>query len=230
MLDILLQQMTSTGGAVLAALAALSVAATAVTIVKVIQFAQMGVGRHDAANAAIARWMSGDGDGSLRQAATDGSALSQVVAAALSCLVAAPENRDRARDAATQTAIQALNRMTSHLRMLDAVVQAAPMLGLLGTVIGMIDAFGALSQSGGAVDPGALAQGIWIALTTTAVGLAVAIPFYFVSVWLEDRTERERAAIELAIAAIVNRHPGSRIMPPTRPFVAEDFRTVPQAP
>ncbi len=103
--------------------------------------------------------------------------------------------------------MESLNIMTSHLRLIEAVVQAAPMLGLLGTVIGMISAFGKLSGGGGAVDPGALAGGIWVALLTTAIGLAVAIPFYFVSTWLESRIERERAAMETVISGLVNGSP-----------------------
>ncbi len=59
-----------------------------------------------------------------------------------------------------------------------------------------------MAQGGGAADPSALAGGIWIALTTTAAGLSVAIPFYFLSVWFESRVEAERAAMEAAIADV----------------------------
>ena len=90
------------------------------------------------------------------------------------------------------------------MRALEAVVQAAPMLGLLGTVVGMIEAFGKLSQSKGAVDPSVLAGGIWTALITPAVGLAIAIIFYFVSIWLEGRIAREREAIERLISTVLN--------------------------
>ena len=57
------------------------------------------------------------------------------------------------------------------------VVKSAPMLGLLGTVIGMINAFQTIAGSGKqGVDPSALADDIGVALFTTAIGLTVAIP------------------------------------------------------
>lgn len=77
------------------------------------------------------------------------------------------------------------------------------MLGLLGTVIGMISAFGELSSKGGAIDPSALAGGIWVALITTAAGLTVAIPVYFLSMWFEARVDYERMSMEAAIAKVL---------------------------
>jgi biopolymer transport protein ExbB len=72
---------------------------------------------------------------------------------------------DVLRVAAAQT--QALNR---YLRGLDAIATLAPLLGLLGTVLGMINAFQALEAAGGRADPAQLAGGIWEALLTTAFG------------------------------------------------------------
>ena len=83
-------------------------------------------------------------------------------------------------------------------------MHAAPMLGLLGTVIGMIDAFSVLAQTQAAADPAALAGGIWTALTTTAAGLAVALVAYFLTSWLDARIERERNLIEVLISAAIH--------------------------
>ena len=80
----------------------------------------------------------------------------------------------------------------------------APMLGLLGTVIGMIDAFGNLALSQQGSDPRLLAGGIWTALTTTAAGLAIALVAYFISAWLDGRIEDERQSIELAVSAAIH--------------------------
>ena len=110
---------------------------------------------------------------------------------------------------ATGTALSLLDVMSRHVRVLETSVQAAPMLGLLGTVLGMIAAFNEMSVSGGAVDPTALAGGIWVALSTTALGLTIAIPFYFFTSWIEGRIERERAAMDTAILDDRLR-PGSR--------------------
>ena len=80
----------------------------------------------------------------------------------------------------------------------------APMLGLLGTVIGMIDAFGNLSVSQELSDPRLLASGIWTALTTTAAGLAIALVAYFVAAWLEGRIDEERQTIELVVSSAIH--------------------------
>ncbi len=69
-----------------------------------------------------------------------------------------------------------LTRLQSYFRWLEVIGNIAPLLGLLGTVIGMIGAFQALEAAGSKVDPSILSGGIWIALLTTAVGLTVAIP------------------------------------------------------
>jgi len=90
------------------------------------------------------------------------------------------------------------------MRLLEAVVQGAPMLGLLGTVIGMIDAFSTLAAADGAVDPGLLAGGIWTALTTTAAGLAIALVTYFIAAWLEARIAQERQTMETLISAAIH--------------------------
>lgn len=203
MLEVLIGQMRSAGGPVLIALLLVSIAALTVTIVKIVQFRRMGVGRSRAARDAVSIWASGDRSRALEAARSDLSPASLTVGAAMASFLRHPDDRDRAREMAAQTALDQLTIMSRHLRILESVVQAAPMMGLLGTVIGMISAFGELSASGGAIDPAALATGIWAALLTTAAGLAVAIPFYFVSVWLDSRVEEERATMEAAIGAVL---------------------------
>lgn len=69
-----------------------------------------------------------------------------------------------------------LHKMEKGFRTLSFLGNTAPLLGLLGTIIGMIKAFMVIEQAGGQVDAQALAGGIWEAMLTTGVGLAVAIP------------------------------------------------------
>ena len=78
----------------------------------------------------------------------------------------------------SQAQIEVAN-MEKNLNLLAVVPSIAPMLGLLGTVIGMIIAFFDLSHSEGAFSPKTLSEGIYTALGQTAVGLAVAIPANF---------------------------------------------------
>lgn len=223
MLEVLIGQMRSAGGPILIALVLVSIAALAVTIFKIVQFGRMGVGRSAAARGAVSVWTAGDRARGMEIARSQLSPASLTVGAAMASLARHPNDRDRARELAAQTALDQLTTMSRHLRILESVVQAAPMMGLLGTVIGMISAFGELSASGGAIDPAALATGIWAALLTTAAGLAVAIPFYFVSVWLDSRVEEERATMEAAIGAVL-------FSVPTDPTVRPGTTDAPVAP
>lgn len=73
---------------------------------------------------------------------------------------------------------------------LAGIAQLSPLIGLFGTVLGMIAAFSQLEAIGGRPDPAALAGGIWQALLTTAMGLAVAIPSRAVVYALDAETNR----------------------------------------
>ena len=93
-------------------------------------------------------------------------------------------------------------KLESGFRLLDSVAQLAPLLGLFGTVLGMIEAFQSLQDAGSQVDPSLLAGGIWVALLTTAVGLAVSMPTSMALAWLESKVEKERVFLEWAISII----------------------------
>ncbi|MEM8811305.1 MAG: MotA/TolQ/ExbB proton channel family protein [Pseudomonadota bacterium] len=215
MTDLVLAQFQTIGGPVIAALVLLSVIATTITLAKAFQFSRMGVGRHNPAHDALSAWEKGDHVGAVSQLSGDGACLSKVLWRVMQS-VADPAIRSEAvREDAFGYALDLLTRMRRHLRTLETIVQAAPMLGLLGTVLGMIDAFGKLELGGGAVDPSQLAGGIWVALLTTALGLIVAIPFYFVTTWLEGRVENERIAIETSVAMVLARRPSGGT--PVRP-------------
>ncbi len=190
--------------AVFIALAILSVLAVTVSFFKIVQFARMGVGRVNMAEDILEDWLDGRADDAMRGAAERKSVLSRVLQAVFSGLRARPDDQTFAEELGRQTAIVELASMTSRMRLLETVVQAAPMLGLLGTVIGMINAFSTLSNSEGVVDPAQLAGGIWTALTTTAAGLAIALIAYFIATWLEGRIESERQSIEALISAAIH--------------------------
>jgi len=70
----------------------------------------------------------------------------------------------------------ALEKVETRLRALAAITHISPLLGLLGTVTGLVAAFHQIELLGGQVQPGDLASGIWEALITTVFGLVIAIP------------------------------------------------------
>ncbi|MEW5692139.1 MAG: MotA/TolQ/ExbB proton channel family protein [Candidatus Hydrogenedentota bacterium] len=75
-----------------------------------------------------------------------------------------------------KTGSQKVRLLEKNLRGLAVIANVTPLLGLLGTVFGMIKAFIVIQNLGGGVDASVLAGGIWEALLTTAAGLSVAIP------------------------------------------------------
>lgn len=185
-------------------LGAMSLIALTVGLFKAVQFRKLGVGHRDSAETILQSWLSGQPDKAVAAASARKSVLARVLQSVFSGLQSKPQDPSFAEELGRQSAIVELAQMSERMRLLDMVVQAAPMLGLLGTVVGMIDAFSALSMAQGAVDPAILAGGIWSALTTTALGLMIAILAYFVATWLEGRIERERNMIEALISAAIH--------------------------
>ena len=90
--------------------------------------------------------------------------------------------------------------MSRGLRLLDLVGMIAPLLGLLGTVLGMIQSFRSLELAEGSANASILAGGIWQALLTTAAGLIVAIPALIGASYLSGRVEAGTLQIERVIS------------------------------
>lgn len=85
--------------------------------------------------------------------------------------------------------------LESHMRGLEMAATIAPLIGLMGTVIGMIQAFSKLSEAGSRVDPSMLAGGIWEALVATVGGLTVAVPALAAYYLIDSIIERVRATM-----------------------------------
>lgn len=82
-----------------------------------------------------------------------------------------------------------VNQLRRHLRVLNGVATVTPLLGLLGTVVGMIQAFNDIASAGAMGKADQLAAGIAMALLTTAFGLAIAIPSLVMYMYLSGRVE-----------------------------------------
>ena len=82
-----------------------------------------------------------------------------------------------------------INILGKNIKGLEVIATISPLLGLLGTVIGMVQAFSKVAEYQGQVDPAVLAGGIWVALLTTAAGLAVAIPAVIMLNYFEKKIE-----------------------------------------
>ena len=106
----------------------------------------------------------------------DNSVLGTVLATGLRAVIAEPRiSHESLRSAFESAGRAAVHRMERYLNTLGTIASAAPLLGLMGTVIGMIEIFGSQAPSGGN-NPALLAHGISVALYNTAFGLMIAIP------------------------------------------------------
>lgn len=95
-----------------------------------------------------------------------------------------------------------VERLQRNVRPLGLIAAVAPLLGLLGTVLGIAEAFRRVSQAGMG-KPEMLAGGIEEALTTTIAGLCVAIPSMLLAAWLHARIRKHMAAVDEVIAPAV---------------------------
>lgn len=98
---------------------------------------------------------------------------------------------------------EAAHQLEKYLVALATIASAAPLLGLLGTVIGMIEIFGSQGGGAGGGNPAQLAQGISIALYNTAFGLIVAIPALIFWRYFRARVDRYLLTLELAAERMV---------------------------
>ena len=133
----------------------------------------------------------------------ENSVLGQVLASGLRALHMTPRPTEQQLGEVFESAgRRAAHELERYLNTLGTIATAAPLLGLLGTVVGMIEIFG--SQTPGSSNPTLLAHGISTALYNTAFGLMVAIPFTLIHAWLQAKTDALVDHVEMAAAKFLN--------------------------
>ena len=131
----------------------------------------------------------------------DNSVLGMVLATGLRAVIAEPRTSEAALRGVFESAGRAaVHRLERYLNTLGTIASAAPLLGLMGTVIGMIEIFGSQAPTGGATggNPAQLAHGISVALYNTAFGLIVAIPALIFWRYFRGRVDAYLLQLELA--------------------------------
>jgi len=96
-------------------------------------------------------------------------------------------NQELREEIVNREASQQITLLERRINWLSVIGTLAPMIGLLGTVCGLVEAFYSIEQAGGQVHPGDLASGIWTALLTTVFGLIVALPTLAIYHFLDNR-------------------------------------------
>jgi len=190
------------GGPVVMILLVMSVIALTIALIKLWQFSSRRLTETQFIDSALNHWRAGRNEAALAALRSLSHPVARVMAVAINGRgqLGAPEVM--VREEAARVASAELEKLRSHLRGLELIGSLSPLLGLLGTVLGMITAFQQLQAAGSGVDPSVLSGGIWEALLTTAVGLAVAIPSVAMLSLFERKIERTQHHMEDALTRI----------------------------
>jgi biopolymer transport protein ExbB len=136
----------------------------------------------------------------------DNSVLGQVLAAGLRSVIAEPRITETAlRQSFENAGRSAVHNLEKYLNTLGTIAAAAPLLGLFGTVVGMIEIFGSQAPGTGSsgANPQQLAHGISVALYNTAFGLMIAIPSLMLYRYFRGRVDEFQLGMELAAERMV---------------------------
>ncbi len=205
-----LQLWLQDGGPVLYLLLAISIVALTIILAKLLQFTRLGLaGRgfveqvlKDALAAGPERALAAGPERALDGLSERRDPVARVMAAALHGRSDPRLSEESVKEEVVRIASLQLDYLRSGLRALSLIATLSPLIGLLGTVLGMIEAFQALEAAGSRVDPAILSGGIWVALLTTAAGLIVAIPAAAAHNWCEGQVNRSRRAMEDAATQV----------------------------
>ena len=184
------------GGAVMYVLLLMSISSLAIILLKLLQFWRTGASRSGMMDLIA----SGSTHETRRRMAESRHPAARVVETALDTGHLPRELQETEIEHVGSVEIRSLE---TYIRSLEVVAHLSPLIGLLGTVIGMIKAFGRLEEAGARVDPSQLAGGIWEALLTTAFGLIVAIPALGAVHYFERKVEGVRALMRDAAARVI---------------------------
>lgn len=193
--------MLVSGGPIIAVLLVLSLVSLTVIVVKAIQLWPVTSGKAARA-AALETWKSGDRHGAQKALEAGKSPADRVTAYAMRAMTAGLKGAALEAEL-TRRGNEELAAMNRMIRLLELIAMISPLLGLLGTVLGMIQSFQELALAEGAANASLLAGGIWQALLTTAAGLLVAIPAAVAASLLAARIENAAQNIESAVGQLM---------------------------
>lgn len=131
--------------------------------------------------------------------------------AGLACAAASAYGRthEQVQSAVELAGREQVHAMERKMNILDGIITLAPLLGLLGTVTGLIRSFDVLSSFGGLTSPAQLSGGIGEAMITTAAGLIVAAPLMLVTTWLSVRIDDRVSEMDSCVVELIDAATGS---------------------
>ncbi|KXU34352.1 flagellar motor protein MotA [Cephaloticoccus capnophilus] len=118
-----------------------------------------------------------------------------------------------------------INRMERGIPYLDVIYAAAPLIGLTGTVTGLLRVFSQISPETGLPDPVAFTSGVALALSATVIGLVIAIPALVGGGWLQRRVENYAAQLDVLLERILKNGKAATTTPLSSPVAATASRS-----
>lgn len=181
------------GGVLVIPILLCSVFALAIFMERLIRFGRLRKRGEGLAHKVAGLIQQGDDSGAYEAAVESNSPMGYVLAQALEVKNMERETLETVIAHSTEEQIRDLSR---YIQALATIGNITPLLGLLGTVIGMIKAFMVIQEMGGKVNAAVLAGGIWEAMLTTALGLSVALPVILGHSYLVSRVNKYEARLQ----------------------------------
>jgi len=183
----------SKGGILIGPILFCSVLALAIFLERLIRFARVRIRGFELVER-VARYLrEGNDNHALSLARESDSPMGRVLTHALEVK---DQDRETLETVIVHSTDEEVRELSRYLQPLATIGSIAPLLGLLGTVLGMIKAFMVIQQMGGKVNAAVLAGGIWEAMLTTALGLAVALPTMVAHSYLVSRVDNYEAKLK----------------------------------
>ncbi len=196
------------GGILVIPIMMCSVLAVAIFFERIIRFAKMRARGEGLAGKVAILLKKGDAGAALKTAKKSDSPMGRVLEQAIG---AKDLDRDMLETVIVNATDEEVRNLSTYIQALATIGNIAPLLGLLGTVIGMIKAFMVIQQMGGKVNAAVLAGGIWEAMLTTALGLAVALPTMVAHSYLVARVDKYEARLQNGSVTFLKAIVGNRV-------------------
>jgi len=181
------------GGVLVGPILFCSVLALAIFLERLIRFSQIRIRGFGIVQKMAQHVRVGEQDKALAVARESRSPMGRVLGQAIEVL---DQDRETLETVVVHSTDEEVRELSRYLQVLATIGNIAPLLGLLGTVLGMIKAFMVIQQMGGKVNAAVLAGGIWEAMLTTALGLAVALPTMVAHSYLVARVDKYEAQLQ----------------------------------
>ena len=202
-----MQDLFAKGGVLVVPIIFCSVLALAIFVERFIRFAVLRK-RGLNVDERVARDLAeNDAQSALRAATDSRSPMGRILVQAMDVM---GQDRETLETVLVHAIEEEVRELSRYLQALATITNIAPLLGLLGTVIGMIKAFMVIQEMGGKVNAAVLAGGIWEAMLTTALGLAVALPTMVAHSYLIGQVDRYEARLQAGTVRFVKTLGGLR--------------------